>query len=116
MPTYTCKCVECGETQHVFRPLKDFGDWPKHCGRKMRHVIGKIHIIKDIEPYRAVARDERTGHVPVIKSRADHKEFLRVNGYEEVGSEKPQQQGEASRNLTGQKADVVGAFKRVLGK
>ncbi len=116
MPMYTCKCVTCHEQVTIFRPLSDFGNWPEHCGAKMQLVRGKVHIIKDIEPYKAVAHDTRTGHVPVIKSRADHREYLKANGYEEVGNEKPKPQGEASRNLKGQRSDVLRAFKQILGK
>lgn len=43
------------------------------------------HIIPDIQPYVAVAGD-RAGKV--IGSRREHKEFLRRNGFEEVGNEK----------------------------
>lgn len=48
-----------------------------------------IQIIKDIDPYRAVATDKATGKRPVIGSRREHKEFLKRNNYFEVGTEKP---------------------------
>lgn len=48
---------------------------------------GSIEIIKDIEPYRAVAEDVATGNAPVITSRSAHREFLRRNNYLEVGNE-----------------------------
>lgn len=48
-----------------------------------------IQIIPDIEPYKAVATDVATGKPPVITSRSRHREFLRRNGYEEVGNEMP---------------------------
>lgn len=46
-----------------------------------------MQVVKDIEPYHAVAVDKRTGKPPVIMSRREHKEFLKVNGYREVGNE-----------------------------
>ena len=48
-----------------------------------------LHIIKDIEPYQAVATDVRTGKPPKIGSRSRHREFLKDNGYHEVGTEQP---------------------------
>lgn len=116
MPTYTLECVTCHEKQLVYVPLSRHGTWPEHCGRKMRQVFGKFNIIKDLEPYQAVAHDTRTGHVPVIKNRADHREYLRANNYEEVGNEKPKSQGAASRNLHGSRTEVIRSFKRILGK
>lgn len=46
-----------------------------------------LNIIKDIQPYQAVAVDARTGKVPRIGSRREHREFLRANNYVEVGNE-----------------------------
>jgi predicted nucleic acid-binding Zn ribbon protein len=116
MPTYTIECVKCLEKTTVYRSLADHGKWPKHCGRKMRQVYGKVNIIKDIQPYRATAHDVRTGGIPVITGRRDHQEYLRANGYEEIGNEKPKPQGEASRNLEGPQKDVVHALKQVMGR
>jgi len=47
-----------------------------------------LQIIKDIEPYKAVAGDiALKGKRPVIASRQAHKEFLKRNRYVEVGNE-----------------------------
>ncbi len=51
------------------------------------HSIG-LQIIKDIDPYRAVAVDVATDSAPAIGSRREHREFLKRNGYHEVGNEK----------------------------
>lgn len=49
-----------------------------------------MHIIRDIEPYRTAASDVASDNKrPVIGSRSRHREFLRDNGYVEVGNEKP---------------------------
>ena len=49
-----------------------------------------LQIIRDIEPYRAIASDEASqGKRPVIGGRRQHREFLARNGYTEVGNEKP---------------------------
>ena len=47
-----------------------------------------VQIIKDIDPYNAVAVDVATGRPPVIAGRRQHREFLKRNGYVEVGNEK----------------------------
>jgi hypothetical protein len=45
-------------------------------------------VISDIEPYRAAASDVACGGKrPVISGRRQHREFLRRNGYVEVGNE-----------------------------
>lgn len=46
-----------------------------------------ILIIKDIEPYRAIAADKDTGKRPVINSRKQHREFLKRNDLVELGNE-----------------------------
>lgn len=46
-------------------------------------------VMPDIQPYKTVAADIRTGKPIVINSRSEHKEFLRRNGYEELGNDKP---------------------------
>lgn len=50
-------------------------------------VSSGMQVIKDIEPYRAVAHDVATGDAPVIGGRRQHREFLKRNGYSEVGNE-----------------------------
>ena len=47
-----------------------------------------LQIIKDIDPYKAVAVDVATDKAPAIGSRREHREFLKRNGYHEVGNEK----------------------------
>jgi hypothetical protein len=115
MPTYTLECLSCHEQVTVFRHLDDHGKWPKHCRRKMRQVIGKFHIMKDIEPYQAVAFDVATGKVPVITSRRRHKEFLRDNGYNEVGNEPIKEQGMPGDKLDTPRAEIIKNFKQVTG-
>lgn len=82
------------------RICSDFHDldmpWPEACyghfGSKSQR--SGIQIIKDIDPYKAVAVDARTGKAPRIGSRREHREFLKANRYVEVGNEpiqKPQE-------------------------
>ncbi len=51
---------------------------------------GGMHIIRDIEPYRAAASDIATENKrPVIAGRRQHREFLQRNRYVETGNEVP---------------------------
>ena len=59
----------------------------KEVAAPLGYSIG-LQIIKDIEPYRAVAVDIATDKAPAIGSRREHREFLKRNGYHEVGNEK----------------------------
>ncbi len=44
-------------------------------------------IMADIAPYRTVATDVATGKRAVIGGRRQHREFLRRNGYVEIGND-----------------------------
>jgi len=46
-----------------------------------------VQIIKDIEPYKPVAADKHNGQRPVIGGRRQHREFLKRNGYVEIGND-----------------------------
>jgi hypothetical protein len=55
-------------------------------------------IMSDIAPYRTAATDVATGQRTVIGGRRQHREFLRRNGYVEVGNDYvPPQREEMSR-------------------
>lgn len=45
-------------------------------------------IMSDIQPYQAMGVDIATGKAPMITSRSQHNEYLRRNGYVEIGNEK----------------------------
>ena len=53
----------------------------------MTGVSRSGQIIKDLEPYKAVAVDKNSGHAPIIGGRRQHREFLRNNGYIEIGND-----------------------------
>lgn len=62
--------------------------WPEEClGHFGSRQQTSIQIIKDIEPYKAIATDCATGKRPNIGSRSTHREFLKRNGYVEMGNE-----------------------------
>ncbi len=44
-------------------------------------------VISDLPEYCAIAADKHNGERPVIEGRRQHREFLRRNGYVEVGND-----------------------------
>jgi len=76
-------CRVCSDFHALDEP------WPEKCYGHFRSKAQRegIQIIKDIQPYRAVAVDKRTGKVPTLGSRREHREFLKENNYVEIGNE-----------------------------
>ena len=72
-----------------------------------------VQIVRDIEPYRTAASDvAHEGKRVVIGSRSRHREFLRDNGYVEVGNERPIS-GDRPRLS---QSDRIADIKRALGE
>jgi putative FmdB family regulatory protein len=93
MPLYDFQCRRCGDhpTEH-FVPLADFdkpGPQCSFCGGSKERLISAPQIVTDIQPYQAMGVDIATGKAPVITSRSQHRDYLKRNGYVEVGNEKP---------------------------
>lgn len=69
----------------------DLGEaWPEPCLSHFAQRLegASIQIIRDIEPYKAVAGDiALNGKRPAIMGRRQHREFLKRNKYVEVGNE-----------------------------
>ena len=87
-------------------------DWPFVCRGHFQQSTGYgLQIIKDIEPYNAVAVDVATGKPPLIGGRAQHREFLKRNGYIEVGNEKQTQKPEYAK-LT--RNEIKRAYEEVV--
>lgn len=90
MPLYDLRCAECGREDERVIPLAEFDRAiPCGCGSAMRRVIRPLQIMADIQPYQAMGKDVATGNAPWITSRAHHREYLKRNGYEEVGNDIP---------------------------
>lgn len=76
-----------------------------------------MQIVRDIEPYRAVAADQGAMR-PVIGGRRQHREFLSRNGYVEVGNESapPKKSWVQERQERNERiADVKFAGSKLLG-
>lgn len=90
MPIYSMGCQHCGDTQDIFRSLAKMNDnLPQCCGEAMQRRICAPMVIADIAPYQAMGVDVATGKAPVITSRSQHRDYLKRNGFVEVGNEMP---------------------------
>ncbi len=74
-----------------------------------RAVRAGANIIRDIEPYQAVASDLASGDNPVIGGRRQHREFLSRNGYVELGNDVP-------RNRRQEMPSLIPDIKRAMGE
>jgi len=102
-------CRACREWHDLDQP------WPQACLGHFRPTtarsdLARPMIVSDLKDYRAVAVDKATGKRPVIGGRRQHREFLKSNGYFEIGNEMPTPKRE---QLT--KADRVADIKRAMG-
>lgn len=91
MPLYNIACHDCGVVVEQHIPLADF-EKPLDacpCGGQRYRKIGALRVMRDIEPYQAMGADIATGKAPMITSRSQHREYLKRNGYVEVGNERP---------------------------
>ena len=72
-------------------------------------------VISDIEPYRAAGSDIACeGKRPVIAGRRQHREFLRRNGYVEVGNDRSPSPSDRPSPREAQ-ADRVNDIRRAMG-
>lgn len=114
MPLYSIKCDHCGKEQDVFRSLAKIDDLPDCCGERMHRQVCAPHVVADIAPYQAVAVDVATGKAPVITSRSQHREYLRRNGYIEVGNEMPKPQRKEVHGDFNVRTELREAVREVL--
>ena len=71
-----------------------------------------LQIVRDIDAYRAIASDVACGGKrPVIGGRRQHREFLKRNGYVEVGNERPI----AGERPTMTREERINDIRRALG-
>jgi hypothetical protein len=66
-------------------------------------------VMPDIGEYRAMGTDVATGDRPVITSRSQHRDYLKRNGYVELGNEMPKQTArpQSDRNEIGRQIKHV---------
>ncbi len=89
--------------------------WPQKCAAHFKDAgprsdLARPMIVGDLKEYRAAAVDKMTGKRPVIGGRRQHREFLKSNGYFEMGNDMPT----PKREQLSQK-DRVADIKRAIG-
>jgi hypothetical protein len=97
--------------------LREDGDFTVlHADQNVERIVEAPMVAPDIGPYQAVAIDVATGKPPVINSRSAHRDFLKRNGYTEVGNERV---GRAPGEVRGDfnlRKELTRATREVLGK
>ena len=117
MPIYTVACATCGRETDLYRSVAERDrDLPACCGMQMARKIVAPYVAPDIGPYQAVAVDVATGKPPVINSRSAHREFLKRNGYVEVGNESVGRKPGEVRGDFNLRGDLTQATREVMGK
>jgi hypothetical protein len=117
MPIYALQCsAGCGHEQDIYRPIAERDrDLPSCCGAVMARKIVAPMVAPDIGPYQAVAVDVATGRPPVINSRSAHRDFLKRNGYVEVGNESLGRKAGEVRGDFNLRGDLTMATREVIG-
>lgn len=117
MPIYVMKCTTgCGRLEEIYRRVAEMDkDLPSCCGASMERQICAPFVHADLPAYQAMAMDSKTGTAPMIEGRVQHKEFLRRNGYVEVGNDMPQQRSEVVGDFSVRR-ELTEATREVLAK
>jgi hypothetical protein len=124
MPLYTYRCQGCECIEMAFRKIADRDQAPRcvqcsamqTCERPMQRIIEAPMVAPDIGPYQAVAVDVATGKPPVINSRSAHRDFLKRNGYTEVGNERIGRKPGEVRGDFNLRKELTQATREVLRK
>lgn len=118
MPIYALQCsAGCGHEEDIYRTIAERdSDLPQCCGSAMVRKMVAPMVAPDIGPYQAVAIDVATGKPPVINSRSAHRDFLKRNGYTEVGTERVGRKPGEVRGDFNLRGDLTKATREVLGK
>lgn len=124
MPLYTFRCPTCERTETAFRKIADRDSAPCcFCENavapfhlRMERIIEAPMVAPDIGAYQAVAVDVATGKPPVINSRSSHREFLKRNGYTEVGNERIGRKPGEVRGDFNLRKELTQATREVLGR
>lgn len=116
MPVYQWECPLCEKQAETVATIAERNkNVPTCCGTRMARVISPHYAVPDIAPYQAVAGDMAGKH---ITSRREHREFLKRNGFVEVGNEwnKPEKVKRPTLSLPPMAPDVARATREVLAK
>lgn len=82
-------CRVCGPVKpKIDDQFHDVDNWPSECYAHFGSTADRAgpQIVKDIDPYKTAAADVNGKQVR-IEGRRQHREFLKRNGYQEIGNE-----------------------------
>ena len=82
MPTYAWLCNCCGREFEAWAKISERNNPQQHCGADATRILNAPMVAPLFEAYRAVGRG-----TPWIRTKAEHKAYLRREGYEEVGND-----------------------------
>lgn len=119
MPLYMTCCQACRKEDQIYRQIAERDlNIPEclYCGGEMKRTITAPMVAPDIGAYQAVAVDVATGKPPVINSRSSHREFLKRNGYQEVGNERIGRKPGEVRGDFNLRGELTQATREVLGR
>lgn len=116
MPMYRLICDTCQHEEDAYRRIAQMDDLLPICHSvRMRRKVCAPFVQGDQAGYQAVAIDTKTGRAPRIEGRAQHREFLRRNGYVEAADLKPRPRTEVQGDFNVRK-ELAEATRSVLSQ
>ncbi len=82
MPTYAWRCNSCGREFEAWSKIAQRDEPQYHCETQATRILNAPMVAPLFESYRAIGRGR-----PWIRTKTEHKAYLRENNYEEVGND-----------------------------
>lgn len=82
MPHYSFECAACKREFDVWLIIAERNSPQQHCGVEAKRIMSAAMVAPLFESYRAMGRGQ-----PWIRTKTEHKDYLRQNNYEEVGND-----------------------------
>ena len=84
----------------------------------MMHIapIRATSVVPDIPAYQAMGVDKATGKAPIIEGRAQHRAYLKRNGYVELGNDAPREEKRVTKGDFNVRKELTEVARQVLPK
>lgn len=104
--------------QEAFRTIDERNNGPTCCGETTEKQIARSHVAPLFSAYKAVGAERGK----VIRSRDEHRNYLKQHGYEEVGNDPsyappkidPEQQAERAKEMRESLGDMQHAHEAAV--